>query len=119
MPAGEELPGEDADWTVAYSKVGGELPGEDFPIGDRVFAQGHVIVQVGGTAKLKFNNDAGVRIWIDGDEMGDPSDTIELAKGRRTLTFLIDRAGRGDQGLRVELLPAAGSNAKYQPEGGF
>lgn len=117
MPQWDELPSEDAPWVTAYSKVSGELPGEDLPQGDRVFAQGHLIVQVAGEVKLSLNSAAGLRAWIDGKEIA-PLNRIHVAKGRRTLTFAIDRAERGDQGLRVEPLAIAGSTAKYQPEGG-
>ncbi len=119
IPTSDKAPGEDAPWIPAYSKVSGELPSEDFPTGDRVFVQGNLIVQVAGPVKFSLNSHTGLRVWIDGNEIPNPLGTIELAKGRRTLTFAIDRTQRGDVGLRVELVPTSGSPAKYQPEGGI
>ncbi len=123
-PSSSEIPSSeilshDAQWITAYSKVSGELPSEDLPLGDRVLARGYVNVQVAGSMKLEINEIAGLRIWIDEIEMNQPSDTIDLAKGRRTLTFSIDRVKRGDTGLRVELVTASGSPIKFQPEGGL
>lgn len=118
MPGGNQLPGEHAEWIPAYSKVDGELPSEDFPAGERVFARGNLIVQVSGQARLSLNSPAGIRVWLDGKEILDPRYKIDLAEGRRTLIFEIDRARRGDVGLRVELVPIAESPARFQPEGG-
>jgi putative heme-binding domain-containing protein len=118
-PSSGEIPSDDAQWITASSKVSGVLPSEDLPLGDRVLARGYVNVQVAGSMKLKINEIAGLQIWIDEIEMNRPSDTIDLAKGRRTLTFLIDRVKRGDTDLRVELVTAPGSPIKFQPEGGL
>ncbi|MGI9472972.1 MAG: HEAT repeat domain-containing protein, partial [Rubripirellula sp.] len=118
MPT-DELPNQDATWIAAYSKVSGELPSVEFPTGDHVFAQGHLIVQVAGTAELSLNSHAGLRIWMDGNELPNPPSVIDLADGRRTLTFAIDRDQRGDVGLKVEVAPTPGSSAKLKPEGGI
>ena len=118
-PASGELPGDDADWVAAYSKVSGELPSNDLTIGDRVLARGYLNVHVAGAVKVDINQLNGLRLWIDGNEIVDPRDAVHLAKGRRTMTFSIDRAKRGEMGLRVELVPTPGSPAKFQPEGGL
>ena len=118
FPSGE-FPSDDAQWVPAYSKVSGELPSEDFPTGDRILARGFLNVQVAGGLRLDINETAGLRIWFDGLEMANPSDTIELEKGRRTVTFVIDRAKRGNAGLRVELVAPPGSAVKFQLEGGI
>jgi hypothetical protein len=51
--------------------------------------------------------------------MADLTQPIHLDKGRRTLTFAIDRAKRGKTGLRVELIQVPGSSAKFKPVGGI
>ena len=48
-----------------------------------------------------------------------PAATIDMEKGRRTLTFVVDSSKREETGLRVELVPVPGSSAKFQPEGGI
>lgn len=119
MPAGDEFPADDAEWMTVYSKVSGELPWDDLPVGRRVFAQGHLIVQVAGAVELLINDPVGLRIWIDGREIADPSAAIHLKKGRAALTVEIDGRQRNDVGLRVEIASKSGSPAKFQPEGGF
>src|SRR6056297_1921187 len=82
-----ELPGEDAGWLPAYSKVRGELPPEDFPDGETVFARGFVQVLAAGVARLEVNSAEGLLLWVDGDPVSDVVAPIEFAKGRHTLTF--------------------------------
>lgn len=119
IPNSDKIPGDGAEWITAYSKVNGELPSEDLPTAGHVFAQGHLNVQVAGAATLSINSLTGLRVWMDGNELLSPLDTINLAKGRRTFTFEINRTQRGNIGLRVEVVPASGSSLKYQPEGGI
>ena len=112
------LPSEEAPWVTVYSKVNGELISEDLPITDRVLARGYVNVQMAGGVRLKLNDSSGLKLWIDGEQVANPNEMIKLPKGRRSFTFVIDRTIRDSMGLRVELMPAPESPAKFKPEGG-
>ena len=101
-PESGELPGEGAEWLPVYSRVNGELPIEDLPMGDRVFARGFVNVLVAGAVKLEINENDGLSLWIDGAPIKDLEAAVKLARGRHTLTFVLDRHSR-HVGLRVEL----------------
>lgn len=105
------------DWLPAYSKVSGELPPEDYPEGESVFARGFVNVLVAGKVRLEINAIEGLTLWVDGKRVHDVTAPISLDKGRRTLTFGFDPAQR-KSGLRVEL-QAADARGKFQPEGGI
>lgn len=111
-----EFPDDKAAWQSAYSKVSGELPVEDYPAGERVFARGFVNVLVAGTARLDVNTTDGLTLWLDGQRVSDPAAPIRLDRGRRTLTFGF-RPGQRESGLRVELKAMDGT-VKFQPEGG-
>ncbi|MEP4076713.1 PVC-type heme-binding CxxCH protein [Haloferula sp.] len=113
------VPRDDASWTPAYSLVNGELPDEDLGEGSQVFARAHVEVLVEGAVSLKLNDSNGLRLWVDGKEVEDLKGPIKLAKGRRSMTFGMDREARGQVGLRVELGEVPGSPAKVVPEGGI
>ncbi len=110
-------PGDDAGWLPAYSKVSGELPVEDLPVGESVFARGFVNVLVAGKAQLEFNTVDGLALWVDGKRIKDLSEPIKLDRGRRTLTFKFSPSRR-KSGLRVEL-KAVDNVGKFQPEGGL
>lgn len=112
-------PNEITTWTTAYGKVSGELPFADFDLGGPVLARGFVDVQAAGPVVLKINTLQGLRLWIDGAVVGDPSAAIPLAKGRRELVFALDPSQREGKGLRVEVVAAHGSPAKFKPEGGI
>ncbi|TWT91195.1 PVC-type heme-binding CxxCH protein [Neorhodopirellula pilleata] len=118
-PVSDNVSSDSADWITAYSKVSGELPSSDFPRGARITAIGFVNVQVPGEIKLLINDVTGLRVWINAAELLDLSSPHEFAKGRHSLTFEIDVAKRGQAGLRVELVNATKSTAKFQAEGGF
>ncbi len=109
---------EDALWLNAYSKVQGELPASDFARGKSAFVRGFVLVQKAGPVRLAINDAKGLRLWVDAGEVEDPSGPLELEKGRRVLTFLIDLAVRGDTGLRVELKSVPGAASRFQVERG-
>ncbi len=111
-----DLPDE-ASWSPAYSMVSGELPVDDLPTGESVFARGYVNVLVAGEVQLKLNAAEGLSLWVDGKPASDLSAPIMLHKGRRTLTFKLDRARR-EPGLRVELVAIDGKG-KFLPEGGL
>ena len=113
------IPDEDAFWMPAYSMVNGELPAADLDRGDVVYARGFVNILVPGPVKLDLNSIKGLRLWIDGREVKDLGAAINFAKGRRALTFAIERKVRGNAGLRVQFVQAPGSPAKFKPEGGI
>ena len=113
----DDLPDDDASWLPAYSKVSGELPPEDYPAGESVFARGFVNVLVAGTVRLQIDSADGLTLWVDAEPVRDLAAPIRLEKGRRALTFGFDPARR-EGGLRVEL-KAIDGRAKLQPEGGL
>ncbi len=112
------IPGEDGFWLPAYSMVNGILPAEDLGEGDVVYVRGFVNVLAAGAINLNLNNTSGLRLWIDGKEIEDLTAPIHSTRGRKTLTFAIDRKARGRDGLQV-LLSAADKSAKFKPEGGI
>lgn len=112
-------PEESANWTTAYSKVNGELPFADLDLGERVFARGLVDVQAAGSVVLDVNSLKGLQLWIDGKVVSDPSAAVDFAKGRRELVFALDPSKRGKTGLKVEIVSAQGSPAKFKPEEGI
>ena len=116
---GEELPSDDDEGSTIYSMVNGELPANDFPDGDRVIARGYFNVLIAGGLQFQVNDLTGLNFWIDGEKVSDISSPIELAKGRRELTVVVDCQKRGNLGLRVELQPAPKSPVKFQIEGGI
>lgn len=111
-----EPPGEDAAWLPAYSKVSGELPPEDYPAGETVFARGFVNVLAAGKGRIEINSIDGMMFWLDGKRVNDLTGPIRLSRGRHTLTFGF-RPDRRKTGLRVEL-KALDSVVRFQPEGG-
>ena len=112
-------PNESGNWTTVYSKVNGELPFADIDLGERVFARGVVDVQAAGSVVLDVNFLKGLQLWIDGKVVNDPSEAIDFAKGRRELIFALDFSKRGKTGLKVEVVSAQGSTAKFKPEEGI
>jgi putative heme-binding domain-containing protein len=113
------IPGEKAPWLTAYSLVNGELPAADLGRGRVVYVRGYIDILVPGNLKLQLNDTKGLRLWIGDREMTDLTQPIHLGKGRKTLTFAIDRAKRGETGLRVELIQVPGSSGKFKPVGGI
>ena len=113
------IPSAKALWLPAYSMVNGELPAADLGRGKVVYARGYIDVLVAGNLKLQLNDAKGLRLWVEGKEVTDLTRSIHLDKGRRTMTFAIDRAKRGKTGLRVELIQVPGSSAKFKPVGGI
>ncbi|QDV25807.1 PVC-type heme-binding CxxCH protein [Aureliella helgolandensis] len=115
-PAIGALPAEHSSWQPAYSKVNGELPIEDLPLADRVFARGFVNILVPGMMKLEINQLNALDLWIDAVPVTDLGAAIKLERGRHTLKFAIHRSKR-DTGLRVELKPAD-DVVRFKLEGG-
>jgi hypothetical protein len=99
--------------------VNGELPFSDIDLGERVFARGVVDVQTAGSVVLEVNSLKGLQLWIDGKSVSDPSAAIDFAKGRRELVFALDPSKRDNTGLKVEIVLAQGSPAKFKPEEGI
>ena len=99
---GGRPPADEAAWMTAYSMVSGELPFADFDRGEVVFARGFVDMLTAGEVRLRINRLQGLQLSVDGRTVADPTATLSLGKGRRTLTFRIDPAQRGKSGLRVE-----------------
>jgi hypothetical protein len=118
-PGSDKPPASDISWVTAYSMVDGLLPDEDLGPGEIVYAQGAVDVQIAGPVKLLLNSTKGLKLWIDERPVNDFTAPIDLAAGRHTLTFAIQRDQRSASGLRAELATPPGSPAKYQPEGGL
>jgi putative heme-binding domain-containing protein len=115
LPPFDEHP----SWATEYSYVSGELRATGVEPSKPFDARGHVQVQVAGAVLLKLNSTTGLRLWVDGREVTDFAAPIALGRGRAALTFRIDSSRRGATGLRVELTPAPGSPAKFQPVGGL
>ena len=113
------IPSAKALWLPAYSMVNGELPAADLGRGKVVYARGYIDVLVAGNLKLQLNDAKGLRLWVEGKEVTGLTRSIHLDKGRRSVTFAIDRAKRGKTGLRVELIQVPGSSAKFKPVGGI
>jgi len=111
-------PVDESRWNTVYSLVNGEVPLSDGATGSAFYARGRVKVQVAGPVRLKLNTTAGLRLWLDGREITDLSASIPLGRGPAVLTFHVDPSQRGTTGLRVELVSAPGSPAKFQPVGG-
>jgi putative heme-binding domain-containing protein len=104
----------------AYSKVGGELPAEDLNFGaDHVFAQSFVNVRVPGSISLEISDVTGLQLWVDKKQITDLSAPIHAERGRRTLTFIVDRNKRGNKGLQVKVIPAPSTGTKLRVEGGI
>ena len=112
------MPDDDAFWMPAYSLVNGILPDWDLGEGDTIYVRGYVDVLSAGALKLDVNSTKGIRLWIDGNEIEDLNSVISSTRGRKTLTFSIDRKHRGNTGLRV-LLVAADKSVRFKPEGGI
>ncbi|MBC9867816.1 MAG: hypothetical protein F7O42_08050 [Opitutae bacterium] len=119
-PANGGIPSADeAAWLPAYGLVSGELPSSDFDQGDIVHVRGFVEMLAAGEIRLRINQLKGLQLSVDGQAVSDPAGALSLAKGRRTLTFRIDRSKRGNTGLQVEITAPEGSTAKFRPEGGI
>ena len=112
-------PADPAAWLPAYSLVDGELPSSEFDKGKIVHVRGFVDMLTAGDVRLRINQLKGLQLSVDGQAVSDPIGELSLSKGRRTLTFRIDRSKRGNTGLQVELTAPKGSTAKFNPEGGI
>ncbi|MCP4811948.1 MAG: hypothetical protein GY888_05525, partial [Planctomycetaceae bacterium] len=114
-----KLPADKAPWVPVYSMVDGYLPDSDLGQEPLVYARGFVQVQVAGPMDLLFNDSTGLQLWIDGQNIDKLDAPLDLAEGRHSLTFAIQRDLRKGMGLRVELTTSPNSPAKFQVEGGL
>ncbi len=112
------VPDETAFWMPVYSKVNGVLPLEDLGSEDTIYVRGFVNVLAAGRFKLELNDLEGLRLWVDGNEIEDLTAPIPATRGRKILTFAIDRKVRDKAGLSA-LLTAADRSARFKPEGGI
>ena len=102
-------------WTPVYSKVSGELPMSDLGPASEVLVQTKLDVGTGGQLKLVLNSATGLTLWLDDREVPvAPETLISVSPGMHTLTFLINKRLRGDEGLRVLLENVPGSPARAQ-----
>ena len=108
---GGTAPMDESAWLTAYSMVSGELPPADFDRGEVVYVRGYVDMLSAGQVRLRINQLQGLQLSVDGQTVSDPTGTLSLAKGRKTLTFRIDPSKRGNAGLQVEVItiPMGGS----------
>jgi len=100
------------DWLPAYSKVAGELPLDDLPrfAEDRLSAgRFEIEMTTAGRIGLRFEDPAGLRIWVDGSPLAAAREvTTKLSEGRHNVTVVIDRTQRTTP-LRATLFDAAES----------
>jgi putative heme-binding domain-containing protein len=105
-------------WVPAYSTVGGTLPLADLPTApDRAvsFARAEVRVTRAGEARLKMNPPRGLSVWLDDRRVSlREGAVLDLPRGLHALTFRVDHAARGGEGLRVGLARVAGSEARFE-----
>jgi putative heme-binding domain-containing protein len=112
-------------WSPMYSKVSGDLPINELPKlvvwnGNDPLAvvRFQLDVTTAGAAKLRFNNAAGLTLFVDGKPVEPKAETpLDLKTGTVTVTVVVDRAKRTDD-LRVELDDVAGSPARVAVVGG-
>lgn len=114
----DQWPDENAFWMPAYSMVNGSLPLNELEGGEVVYVKGFVQFFAAGAIKLDLNSTKGLRLWVDGKEIEDMTAPIVSTRGRKELTFAIDRNLRAETELCV-LIVAADQNVKFKPEGGL
>jgi len=116
-------------WQSAYSRVAGDLPLESLPKFDfslnvfrkkesRSFVRFQVDVTTAGEVQFVFNSESGLQLWVN-DKPTPPEQklTVNLSKGRHTLTLAIDQINRSEP-LFVELGELPDSPARSQLIGG-
>jgi len=108
-------------WAPVYSTVAGELPtesittfrtGKDGP--PKAAVRFQLDCTTGGTAKLKWNDVAGLQLWIDGRPLEPAKEmTIDLTAGVRTIVAAMNIEDRKVP-LRVELEEVPNSLARVR-----
>ncbi len=115
FPAGDRL-----TWAPAYSLVSGTLPADALPAEPVAFVQANIDVTAAGKVRLALNSAKGISLWMDGQavDLTQPEAILDVPRGVRTLTFRVNRAVRGVEGIRLEVSEAPGSAAHVQVVGG-
>ena len=105
-------------WTSAYSLVNGTLPLNEIAQTQKTavfYLQVEIDVVEGGSAILNFDTTNGLTVWSGKEIVDSPAGaTIELTKGRQTITLRVDTSARSETGLRLELTRPEGTTGQYQ-----
>lgn len=113
-------------WTPVYSRVSGDLPLDDLPkkmivwndTAPLAVVRFQLDVTAAGKAKLKFNNPAGLTLYVGTEPVEVKAETeVNLKVGVQAVVLVIDRTKR-DADVRVELDDVAGSPARVAVVGG-
>jgi len=112
-------------WSPTYSMVSGDLPLASLPkftVWNDTAAQSvlrfNLDVTTAGAAKLKFNNVAGLSLFVGNSPIEPKAETLlDLKTGLQTVTVMIDRSKRTED-VRIELDDVTGSPARVAVVGG-
>jgi putative heme-binding domain-containing protein len=97
-------------WAPAYTTVSGVLPLEGV-----TSARADVEVTTAGKFRLRVNSAKGLSLKVGEAAVDLKEETLlDLPVGLQSLTFKVDAAARGPQGLRVELDEAPGSAGRLR-----
>ncbi len=109
----------DDAFAAAYSMTSGELPLPAEVKQRYLLLRGQVDVSTAGRAKLIINSMRGITaVWLDAKPAPTTNGEIELPAGLHWITFVIDTAARGGEGLKVQVDPAGERPARLQVVGG-
>jgi len=108
-------------WQPAYSTVEGKLPVDDLPqlkphreTPPTSFVRCELEVTTPGTVVIRLNSTKGIEFWLDSKPTPIAAElNLNLASGKHTLTFAIDRVARTDA-LQLTLDDAPNSPAQAQ-----
>jgi len=113
--------GEQGNWLPAYGTVAGYLPLTDLPrFADNRLSAARFQIEVtaAGSVGFRFEDPAGLRVWVDGSPLAASREvTTKLCEGRHRVTVVIDRAERTTP-LRVTLLDVPNSPGQARPVSG-
>lgn len=117
------IPAADATtWQPFYARVDGTLPVEELTRGQErpVYLLGEVDVRSGGAVGLKFDDAAGLDLWVNGDHIDTlaRSFATDFPEGRQAFVLRVDPAKRPSKSVRVEIFKPEGSTATAEPLGG-
>jgi len=104
----------DRDGTVPVEEA---ARGTDRP----VYLLGEVAVRSAGAVGLRFDDTAGLDLWVNGDHIDTlaPSFATSFTEGRQAFVLRVDPAKRPSKTLRVEVFKPEGSTAVAEPIGGI
>lgn len=109
-------------WQPFYARVDGTLPVEELTRGEArpVYLLGELDVRTGGAVGLRFDDTAGLDLWVNGDHIDtlSPSFATDFPEGRQAFVLRVDPTRRPSKALRVELFKPEGSTAEADPVGG-